>query len=1294
MTAGKSNDLDGLALQENENIEGRAAPKEAGWKLARNLRSEANLAARFANSMSRRGRHSLAIRLSGIRPIVHLYGRFPLANSLYHAERYEEAVAEFSTELQKNPNNDDAASRMATAAIRAGDAHGLKVAAESVLRARVPRPRDLVRLAREIRECDHDLAESLFDHAFEEWGSSEAHDEIISTHEAMGDAQWRILELMLAGESLHEDDKAWTWKLAKKLASAKRFDEAVARCEKIDGNLDSEQLYQYAIMVGSLGRLEQKRSLQAKSLTSAKDENVKKFGIGVYYEREKIWYRAAEHYIEQLSLTSDHSVRTELYLKIGYCYEAELDYPTACQYFERAIGLEPNSSQTWFKYGRALELDDQLDRAYGAYQMAISLSDGDRQDIEFRAGYIRWKQSRYASSYEHLLRFALAPAELLAAREIYSERTDFATLGDGFRKMHGEGPRPSESLNSHRHSEWADLFFSMGDFDRSAAYYRMSYIAGGLSRARLGKWMIALEAEDRLEEACRVGVEWRSNPEPTPQMLGRPRRSGFEARNIRYANYRKNLAIRHDVVAYESSLGLSVDCNPLAICRKIMKSHPGAFIHVWFVEPGVPLPADLQQSPDVITVHRDSDQALRVLASAAYLVNNSTFPTHPVLRAEQRYMNTWHGTPLKMMMKDAAEPLGHSNVARNFLQSTALIYANEHTLNTVVGSSDVLPLVVGKTHFLGSPRNDALASLPEAATSDTPGPKTVLLAPTWRPDSDLDVEVEKLNELYSQLKRPGRRILVRAHHYIESKLARLGLGFEIVPRSMPTVDLLPEVDVLVTDYSSIFFDYALTRRPIVFYVPDWDEYKSSRGLYLEKTALPGCVCETAEEVDAAIDAGTVPQGVDDFLEKYAPRDDGRSSERAVHELLTGPTFGDLIEREEEGKAVLLRGEFRANGITSALIAMANSLAHKNIQVAVATNTAAVRADESRQQQLAKLEASIPVLGRVGPMVSTALEYHARQLAQRRAPNNLSRNVQLLVDATYKVESLRVLGTSLWTSVVEYEGYSDFWADFILGCKRQTNTSGIFIHSDIVAESEMKFPWLLRIAQRYPRFDSAVAVSKDLAEINMGKLEGLIEGEVRIQPARNVVDYSRIEAESEESYDTDLADFIDGAESVVLAVGRLSPEKNHDFLIDVAERVTASGRDVRFLVCGDGPLRGQLQTKIDTLDLNGNFLLAGQRECVYSLMRRADIFVLPSLHEGQSIVLLECAVIGTPAIASEIESARAFNSMGVQTERLNAPAWARLILNHLDGNSVIPRTDGNMRSYVEASIAEFKSAVGL
>src|SRR5699024_3118021 len=234
----------------------------------------------------------------------------------------------------------------------------------------------------------------------------------------------------------------------------------------------------------------------------------------------------------------------------------------------------------------------------------------------------------------------------------------------------------------------------------------------------------------------------------------------------------------------------------------------------------------------------------------------------------------------------------------------------------------------------------------------------------------------------------------------------------------------------------------------------------------------------------------------------------------------------------------------------------------------------------------------------------------------------------LVNRAYAIEKQRVLGTSMWSSTVEYEGYSEFWADFVLGTGGPYTSTSIFMHNDIVAEIEMKFPWMERIAKRYTRFGSAVSVSADLAAVNEKKLSALLGREqLEIASAKNIVDVDQIQNEKDALIDEDLRGWLGEDSKLILNVGRLSPEKNHSFLIEVMKRLSKSDVNTRRVSCGDGPSRNKLQTAIVKNGLAGHIRLAGHRDCIYALMHSAELLVLPSKHEGQPIVLLEAGTIG-------------------------------------------------------------------
>lgn len=105
--------------------------------------------------------------------------------------------------------------------------------------------------------------------------------------------------------------------------------------------------------------------------------------------------------------------------------------------------------------------------------------------------------------------------------------------------------------------------------------------------------------------------------------------------------------------------------------------------------------------------------------------------------------------------------------------------------------------------------------------------------------------------------------------------------------------------------------------------------------------------------------------------------------------------------------------------------------------------------------------------------------------------------------------------------------------------------------------------------------------------------------------------------------------------IVMSAGRLSPEKNFAGLIDAAKIVTAKDKNIRFVVFGEGFLREELEKKTRDADLEGKFFLPGFRKDFVSLLREADIFVLPSFTEGLSNVILEAYASKKPVIATRV-----------------------------------------------------------
>ncbi|WP_086564406.1 CDP-glycerol glycerophosphotransferase family protein [Streptomyces africanus] len=344
-----------------------------------------------------------------------------------------------------------------------------------------------------------------------------------------------------------------------------------------------------------------------------------------------------------------------------------------------------------------------------------------------------------------------------------------------------------------------------------------------------------------------------------------------------------------------------VACNPAAIAAKLAELAPQ--IHpVWVVteENAALLP------PGTDHVVPGTRRYWEVLATAKYLVNNVNFPNAVVKRPDAIHVQTHHGTPLKRMGIDqmaypaAAQGLDFQALLERIDKWDYSVSANSHT--TRMWERAYPSHYVSLDH--GYPRNDVYYT---AGAEDirrvrdrlgiAPGRRAVLYAPThrdyeagWTPRLDLAALADRLGE--------DTVLLVRGHYFYggaASPLTNLRRTGRIIDVSSydPVEELCLAADALVTDYSSIMFDYANLDRPIVIHADDWETYRTTRGVYFDLMAeAPGPVARTQEELteilagDAWRDEGAAKTRAV-FRRRFCEYDDGRAAERVVRRVFLG-----------------------------------------------------------------------------------------------------------------------------------------------------------------------------------------------------------------------------------------------------------------------------------------------------------------------------------------------------------------------------------------------------------------------
>jgi CDP-glycerol glycerophosphotransferase len=268
-------------------------------------------------------------------------------------------------------------------------------------------------------------------------------------------------------------------------------------------------------------------------------------------------------------------------------------------------------------------------------------------------------------------------------------------------------------------------------------------------------------------------------------------------------------------------------------------------------------------------------------------------------RPGQRYLQTWHGIPLKKMGRDkVGTELPEQQPDRGIGAWDELVVPCPYFERVFVPAFDYRKGLVR----YGTPRNDALVdgsltSEQARRALDLPLDARVLLyAPTFREDNrGRKVKVTPPfdpAELLGELGDDNTYLLLRPHY-----LNRIAVSPQARYRTLDVsriddVNLLYHAaDVLITDYSSVMFDFALLRKPMVFYTYDYAEYVSTRGTYVDlKEVAPGPFVTTTEELVEALrrtdtDRARYDPAYSAFLEDYCGHEDGKASRRAVERLL-------------------------------------------------------------------------------------------------------------------------------------------------------------------------------------------------------------------------------------------------------------------------------------------------------------------------------------------------------------------------------------------------------------------------
>ena len=398
----------------------------------------------------------------------------------------------------------------------------------------------------------------------------------------------------------------------------------------------------------------------------------------------------------------------------------------------------------------------------------------------------------------------------------------------------------------------------------------------------------------------------------------------YRSEDRKYRDYWYSCAVDEHSILIEPGRGETVSGNMFALLKEVETNPKWAGYRPFFVitdktRAEAELKIKYYGFDRVKLVKRMSDEYLKLLASCKYFFSDNTYPVLFCKKPDQVLANTWHGTPLKHMGKAVLEGArGLNNVQRNYFMADHSLFPNDFTRDVFMDDYLLRSNFSGDLVMLDYPRNDAFHDdemrVRVRKEQDMEGKRAYAYMPTWRGGDSGSVNTdEQIAEVSAYLAKldamlGSEEILyVNLHPFVAGALSYESFShIKTFPKEYETYDFLNACDALITDYSSVMFDYAETGRRVILFTYDLEDYLSSRGMYIDIRDLPFDICRSVEDVKKAFSATERPD-YSSFIDVFCNlREQGRRCSEAFLDTVIGDRNGEPAgvriekpEREEK-----------------------------------------------------------------------------------------------------------------------------------------------------------------------------------------------------------------------------------------------------------------------------------------------------------------------------------------------------------------------------------------------------------
>lgn len=655
-------------------------------------------------------------------------------------------------------------------------------------------------------------------------------------------------------------------------------------------------------------------------------------------------------------------------------------------------------------------------------------------------------------------------------------------------------------------------------------------------------------------------------------------------------------------------------------------------------------------NPNIIII--GSIKYFKVLSSAQYLITDTSFIPNFIKKDNQIILNVWHGIPLKHLGKKDNSGL-HSigNVQKNFIVSDYLLYPNEYMMDHMIEDYMLENICTAKCLLHGYPRNEIFYKPKNEEIInkyDLNNMEIIGYMPTWRGTiGNIDDEISIINKFFRKLDvnlNDNQKLLVNLHPFMNDIMDYSEFQHIMpFPCEYETYEVLNICDQLVTDYSSVFYDYANTRRKIILFTYDLEEYINDRGIYIPIDSLPFPIVETVEDLINEINSS---KNYDDtnFISTYCLYDNQQATSNILRFIFKGEEKVKVLSIKNNSKKNILMyvGNLDKNGITTSLMNLLQTIDTEKYNYYLTFNA---RNIAKNKDILKKLPDNINYISMLGMMNGSIIQKIILVLSRK---FKSFKYFDLPVfDKLYQYEIRRCFHNISFSNVIQFNGY-EFKYELMFG--RFESNRIIYVHSNMIEEIKTRHnqhPNVLKYA--YNNYDKVAIVTKDMKEPTLL----FCDDENRIKQVRNIIDYQKVlkMAQEEIKFDdvtcsnielSNLKLVLSSDAKKFITIGRFSQEKGHIRLLDCYNQLSKNYPNTYFIIIGGaGKLYDETLDYIKSLDCSDKVICIKSVSNPYPILKKCDYFVLASYYEAFGLVLAEANILGLPVFSTDILGPRGF-----------------------------------------------------